>query len=69
MSKVKGFDNGKNSEASAPALWVCVSLSDTAVAMVAEFSQKNTKRGQAGGVPEENIGEGRWLWKETTWPL
>lgn len=31
----------KNSEASAPALWVCVSLSDTAVAMVAEFSQKS----------------------------
>jgi len=35
---VEGFDNGKKSEASALALRVCVSLSDTAGAMVAEFS-------------------------------
>lgn len=43
MREVKIFDNGKNSEASAPVLWVCVGLSDTAVAMVAEFTQKTQK--------------------------
>lgn len=44
MSEVEGFVNGENSEASAPAPRVCVSPSDTTVAMVAEFSQNCTGR-------------------------
>lgn len=46
---MEGFDNGKNSEASAPASWVCVSLSDTAVAMVAELSQKSQNADKMDG--------------------
>lgn len=46
-------------------LWVCVSLSDTAVAMVAEFTQKTQKEDK----PEENTGEGRWLQRDMAWLL
>lgn len=63
MREVERFHNGKNSEASAPALWVCVSLSDTAVAMAAEFSQKSRKvdkMDECLSKTQEKVGDCRW---------